>query len=238
MKKLINYKKYIITAAFVLCGIFYSCYRMSASSVNTGDVIMAAGGTEGNSSVTSAGADMADVTDAEGTQQPEKDDAVSRTDETHDTQGDDRIYVYVCGNVVSPGVYRCNPDERVYAVIDMAGGFTGSADRNYLNLVERVTDGQRIYVPAIGEPQDSIAGNSGQSIKEHDSSSGSGSTLININTATNEQLQTLPGIGASRAADIINYREENGRFKSIDEIKNVSGIKDSLYKKIKDLICI
>lgn len=142
------------------------------------------------------------------------------TDE-HNTK--EVCYVYVCGSVNSPGVYECSAGLRVYELIELAGGFSENADETYLNLVDSVKDGQKIYVPKVGETFEgsSQAGNK-----------------ININSATAPQLMTLPGIGESRAKDIIAYRQKNGTFKDISDIKNISGIKDAAFDKIKDLICV
>ena len=99
--------------------------------------------------------------------------------------------------------------------------------RNILNLADMVTDGQRIYVPAIGETDNAMP----------DVQDGR-SDLVNINTADVSQLTTLPGIGESRATSIIAYREENGAYGTIEDIMNVSGIKEAAFSKIKDYICV
>lgn len=136
----------------------------------------------------------------------------------------DSVYVYVCGHVVAEGVVECAKDARIYEAIELAGGADEEADLTSLNLAAVVSDGERIYVPAAGESD----------------SAGSGSTtaLVNINRADEEELMTLPGIGSSRAADIISYRKTNGRFESTEDIMKVSGIKESAYNKIKDYICV
>ncbi len=160
----------------------------------------------------------------------------------------DKIYVHVCGAIVNPGVYTCEADSRLFEVVELAGGFAQDADETYLNLVDKVTDGQKIYVPSIDEiPQDNSTGTvSGDNVSgqiQRNTSSGNSisngnSGLININTATKEQLMTLPGIGESKAADIIDYRNSIGSFNKPEDIKNISGIKEAAYAKIKDMICI
>lgn len=144
------------------------------------------------------------------------------------TRADVRIYVYVCGCVVNPGVYEAYENMRVYQIIEMAGGMTENANRDYLNIAENVTDGQKLYVPEKGEI---IADTDGKQVVGK-----AGSEKVDINSAAKEQLMTLPGIGESRANDILAYRAANGRFLSIEEIKNVSGIKDAAFNKIKELI--
>lgn len=137
------------------------------------------------------------------------------------------ICVYVCGQVNSPGIYYIGAGLRVADAIEAAGGITEDAYVEALNLAENVSDGQRIYVPAENETTGSPA----------DSQSGR-TSLININTADASELVTLPGIGESRALSIIAYREENGAYSKIEDIMNVSGIKEAAFSKIKDRICV
>lgn len=140
------------------------------------------------------------------------------------------IYVYVCGCVANPGVYGSFEDMRIYQAIDMAGGMTAEADHNYLNMAEFLKDGQKIYVPSMSENLSVMTVMNGNS--------GSGGSMLNINTAGRDQLMTLPGIGESRADDIISYRSSNGLFKSIEDIKNVSGIKEAAFARIRELIVV
>ena len=137
------------------------------------------------------------------------------------------VCVYVCGNVVNPGVYELSGDRRIADAIAAAGGAADGGDETALNLADFICDGQRIYVPDYEEVLDGTY-----------SDGNGGSGLININTAQVNELMTLPGIGQSRAESIITYRQENGRFNTIDDIMNVSGIKDAAFSKIKDLICV
>jgi len=141
-----------------------------------------------------------------------------------------KICVYVCGCVINPGVFELNENMRVYQAIEMAGGMTEYANYNYLNMAEYLIDGQKIYVPDMNENLSSQV-----SLQTLDDSS---NTLININSATKDQLMTLPGIGESRADDIISYRTTNNKFETIEDIKKVSGIKDAAFNKIKDLIVV
>lgn len=136
-----------------------------------------------------------------------------------------QIYVYICGAVSEPGVYQVAADTRVYEGIAQAGGCTEGADLGSINLADKLSDGQKVYVPVEGE----TVSNQAQGTE------GSGS-MVNINTATVSELTTLPGIGESRAKDIINYRTKNGFFTSTEDIMNVSGIKEAAYEKIKDRI--
>ena len=141
------------------------------------------------------------------------------------------VYVQIGGAVNSPGVYKVSSDKRVFEAIELAGGLRADADRNRVNLVSPVVDEMQIYVPEIGEV-------STQQTLEQQTQSDSSSGKININTAQAEDLTRLPGIGESRARTIIQYREEHGGFQNISEIMNISGIKQAMFDKIKDLITI
>ena len=166
--------------------------------------------------------------------------------ETNDSQS---FVVYVSGYVNNPGVYELSAGSRVIDAIDAAGGYSKEAYDNYLNLASLISDGQMIYVPSEEEVSqgnvESIAGNgstSGIGVNGNGGNSGSNGTgnsggLVNINSASKEELMTLPGIGESKADKIIAYREANGRFNSPEGIMEISGIKDGLYNKIKDKIC-
>ena len=140
----------------------------------------------------------------------------------------EKIYVYVCGNVNKPDVYELNLGSRMFEVIELAGGFTDNADYSSLNLAMVLKDGMRLYVPAIGENSDS------QSIIEDSDDN----KLVNINNADISELMTLPGVGEAKAKDIITYREKNGSFKRIEDIMNISGIKEAAFEKLKDYICV
>lgn len=134
-----------------------------------------------------------------------------------------RIYVYVCGAVNRPGVVALPEGSRAEAALEAAGGFRPDARTDYINLAAKVGDGEKLYFPAMEEEAE-FAEESGES------------GLININTADEEALCTLPGIGISKARDILRYREENGPFESCEDIMKVPGIKTSVYGKLKDSI--
>lgn len=137
------------------------------------------------------------------------------------------IYVYVCGAVVNPGVYELPEGSRINAALQAAGGFTEEAGRDYLNLAAKVSDGEKIYFPTAAEAEE---------LERAEEAAQKG--LVNINTATVSQLMDLPGIGEARAKDIIAYREENGDFKSAEELMKVPGIKESMYAKLSDRIIV
>lgn len=180
-----------------------------------------------------------------------KDTGVENTEKTENIETNDSqsFVVYVSGYVNNPGVYELSAGSRVIDAIDAAGGYSKEAYDNYLNLASLISDGQMIYVPSEEEVSqgnvESIAGNGGTSgigVNGNGGNSGSNGTgnsggLVNINSASKEELMTLPGIGESKADKIIAYREENGRFSTPEGIMEISGIKDGLYNKIKDKIC-
>lgn len=136
------------------------------------------------------------------------------------------IYVYVCGEVSSPGVYRLPPEARVYEAVAQAGGLTKQADAAAVNQARELTDGEEIYVPALGEAAVSSE------------TSGSTDGKININTADAAQLTALEGIGESKAAAIIAWREENGGFSTVEDLLKVNGIAEKTFEKIKDEISV
>ena len=145
------------------------------------------------------------------------------------------VYVDVDGAVVSPGVYRLKDGARVAQAIDAAGGL---APVTGLNRASKVTDGQKIHVPTVGEQQASIA-EAGVDGGASASLGVSGATgLVNINTASAAELQTLSGIGPSMAQSIIDERTKNGAFASVDDLMRVSGIGEKKLAKIKDSICV
>lgn len=153
----------------------------------------------------------------------------------------DTIRVYVCGCVVSSGVYELPAGARIETAILAAGGLTEDADETQVNQAGHLTDGMQITVPEKGtgtavspvmEEGTGAAGTSNQS------PGAEGEAKVNLNTATAEELTALNGIGESRAADIIAYRDENGPFQTIEEIMKVSGIKNALFEKIKDHITV
>ena len=157
------------------------------------------------------------------------------------------VYIHVCGLVSTPGVYGLPAGSRVYEAIEAAGGFSEAAVPDYLNLAQVLEDGMKIQVPdreqaeewkARGLTQSGISMGGGTAGVQTSGRTGSGEggskARVNLNTASREELMTLRGIGASRADDIIHYRQEFGGFKSIEDIMNVSGIKDAAFEKINE----
>lgn len=155
------------------------------------------------------------------------------TEDNQEIQLNDKkedIVVEIKGEIKLPNIYQLKQDSIINDLIEKAGGLTELADTSKINRAEKLTDHQCIVIPNKNDAKPAEISSS--------QSTGSQSKLININTATESELDSLPGIGPSRAKDIIKYRETNGGFKSIEEIKNIKGIGQSSFEKLKDLITI
>lgn len=154
------------------------------------------------------------------------------------------IMVHITGNIKNPGLVKLKEGSRIADAIESAGGTTSLADLSQINLAYILEDGQKIYIPSFEDTPTSseyITTDPGENVLEEDSLStfsSSVSTPVNINTASQTQLETIPGIGPSTALKIISYRKENGPFQSVEDIKNVKGIGDSKFEEIKDSICV
>lgn len=152
-----------------------------------------------------------------------------RSDSTIDTVGEskkEQIYVQVSGAVKYPGVYALEDGSRIFQAVELAGGVTESADISSLNQAEVLSDGQMVYIMEIGEVREE----SSQTSEEQDDGK------INLNTATETELKSLPGIGESKAKSILAWREANGGFSQIEDLMKVEGIKDGVFSKIKDSV--
>lgn len=155
--------------------------------------------------------------------------------QTQYKQEDTTITVYVSGEVNSPGLVELPSDSRIDDAIKACGDFTPLADKAKINLAQKLTDGMQIQVNSK-----TPINNSNEQVNDTNSNSpnnNSSSNLININTATKEDLDTLPGIGPATAQKIIDYRQEHGNFSSIEDIKNVKGIGEAKFSKMQDKIC-
>ena len=162
----------------------------------------------------------------------------------------EKNYIDIKGSVKKPGVYEFKENDRVIDAINMAGGLKKNANTSNINLSEKLKSEMVIYVYSDSEIK---KGNNALScnticetkvieinncIEEKTNNNNTNNNLININIASLEELQTLTGIGESKAKNIIDYRTTNGSFKTIEEIKNISGIGDALFEKIKDKITV
>lgn len=179
----------------------------------------------------------------------------NQTNET-EKETEETIVVHISGAVNIEGIVELEAESRIANAIEKAGGVKENADMTDINLAYPLEDGMKIHIPTKEETEANknnenmidesyVTSSSGGVSSKEDTNSIQGSSKsttsnakVNINTATQEELDTLPGIGPSIASKIIDYREQNGKFNSIEEIKEVSGIGDAKYEKIKDSITI
>ncbi len=157
---------------------------------------------------------------------------VSKTEEKVEIT---KIKVHIAGSVVTEGIIELEEGARVADAIKEAGGTTADANTKKINLAQKLQDGQKIYIPNQNETEEDIMENLGETIEENSINS---SSKVNINTATQTELELLSGIGPSIASKIISYRKENGKFKKIEDIKNVPGIGEAKFNSIQDQITV
>lgn len=176
-------------------------------------------------------------------------------------QNENKIIVHVSGSIIKEGIVELNSNSRIADAIEKAGGVKEDADMSKINLAYMLEDGMKIYIPSKNDKEElqeydqlnnyvqggssslgsgkNLSSNTSSNLKVDKNTNGySNGNKININKATQTELETLPGIGPSTATKIINYRNKNGKFNKTDDIKNVSGIGDSKYNNIKDFICV
>lgn len=247
--------RYLLTVICMLAaGICYSCGRTGKADPESQiltvelDDSEAAEGTKGQNGLISAESEAGTESAAEEEERVPEESPSRQTESV-------RFYVHICGEVNNPGVYEMEPGSRIFQAVEMAGGLTEEAADQCLNMAQEIGDGMKITVPSreqlgqTGEAgaKEGTAGVPGEWI-EFPGGSGKGSggaaegageeKKVNLNTASKEELMALRGIGEARAEDIIRYREEFGPFRTIEEIMNISGIKEAAFRKIKDSITV
>ena len=179
---------------------------------------------------------------------------VSKKEDTKKEPASNETFkVDIKGEIINPGIYSLSSASRVIDVIEKAGGLTPNANTTVINLSKKIIDEMVIIIYSNEQVQNfSKTKEVEQQVQQYCmqpdnnalkndaciTESTNTSSKVSINNATLEQLQTLPGIGASKAQDIINYRTEHGQFQSIEDLKNISGIGDSIFAKIKDYITL
>ncbi|WP_394770370.1 helix-hairpin-helix domain-containing protein [Lacisediminihabitans sp.] len=139
------------------------------------------------------------------------------------------IYVHVLGAVASPGLFLLKDGDRAVDAVSAAGGFTATADQAQLNLARRLVDGEQIYVPNVGESAPAAAGGGAAAQPPG---------KVNLNTADEATLETLPRVGPAMAKRILDWRKTNGRFSSIEDLMGVTGVGDKTFEGLKDLITV
>jgi len=156
------------------------------------------------------------------------DDVAAKNDFRQPEQSDE-IFVYISGAVNKPGVFKASPNARVFDIVAMAGGLTDEADRAKTNLAQSIKDGMHIHVVDKLPVSNELSATTGTTKTKV-------GNKVNINHADKSELDTLPGVGPALAERIIEYRQTNGSFTSIDELKNVPGIGSSKFEKMKEKI--
>lgn len=224
-------KVVLVTLFVIVAGIFYSC-RMNQKE----EAILSFDNQEDtglpgsvNQSDELGSSELSDLT---------TDENIDATDVKIATSNTDEIYVYICGEVQNPAVYKVAKTARVFEVIAVAGGLTEAAAEEYINQALTVSDGQQIYVPSSDEVEEILLFEA-DNVSSNETPDNTGEVIkqeVNINTADATELMTLSGIGQAKAQAIIEYRNNNGDFKTIEDIMQIDGIKESVYEKIKDKI--
>lgn len=164
------------------------------------------------------------------------------------SSNDEKIYVQIAGAVRSPGVYEMQKGDRIFQVVEKAGGFSDDAYEASVNQAKHISDGDFIRIYTVSEVESfnerrevsieiPLSESEASDIDVLNTAS-ENDGLINLNTASKEELMTLPGIGESKADMIIAYREEKGSFQNIEDIMNISGIKEKAFSKVKDKITV
>ncbi|AUA18718.1 helix-hairpin-helix domain-containing protein [Streptococcus suis] len=174
------------------------------------------------------------------TEFPQTEQASSSQEQTEETSTEvseepSQLVVDVKGAVEKPGLYTLEAGARVNDAVEAAGGLTSQADPKSVNLAQKLSDEAVVYVASKDENISVVASTTASSAMSQEEKN---TSLVNLNTATEADLQTISGIGAKRAADIIAYREANGGFKSVDDLNNVSGIGDKTMESIRPYVTV
>ena len=152
--------------------------------------------------------------------------------ETEDEKGNTKIKVYITGEVKNQGVIELEEGDRIADAIEKAGGQTEQASLKNVNLAYQLEDGQKIYIPNVNDNETEIIDDGASGVVDDTTNQ----TVVNINKADETELQSLNGIGESLATSIVQYRKENGKFETIEDLKNVPGIGDSKFENNKEYI--
>ena len=253
MKKRKNTNKIIITVIVIVLGLigYYIYYKNSKTynefeeSSQLEELIPYEEEKQkgGKSSVEDESFSQGDSNDLKNTKTDEQE--TESLNENEENNGE-MIIVHITGEVNNWGVIELPQGSRIIDAVNKAGGFTDEADVEAVNLAYVLSDGIKVYIPSKNEDpmgdftaEEYITADSGDNVITGGEKMGeSKNELVNINKATQTELETLPGIGPSTALKIISYRNENGAFSSIEDIKNVNGIGDSKFESIRDLICV
>ena len=212
-----KYSIFLLPAGLLLFGALFFVYRAKQKNALRGELVCASytSGVTGESRVDKAGAD----TGTEETMSAETKESAAVT-----------VSVYLCGAVKKPDVYEVPKGTRLNEVLKLAGGFREDAAQDAVNLAASVEDGSMIRVPTLEE---AAKGAEAVGLAAEETSG-----KVDLNRADKAELMTLPGVGERKAEQIIAYRKAHGKFQSIEEIKNIPGIKEKAFEKLKDSIMV
>ncbi|MGQ7556895.1 helix-hairpin-helix domain-containing protein [Streptococcus suis] len=182
-----------------------------------------------------AKSDQTGLTDFSQTEQTSSSQEQVEEVSTEESEELSQLVIDVKGAVVKPGLYTLEEGSRVNDAVEAAGGLTSQADPKSVNLAQKLSDEAVVYVASKDENISVVTSTTASSAMSQDEKN---TSLVNLNTATETDLQTISGIGAKRAADIIAYREANGGFKSVDDLNNVSGIGDKTMESIRPYVTV
>lgn len=159
---------------------------------------------------------------------------------TEENNNQEKIVIHITGAICNEGIYELEENSRIADAVKMAGGLKEDADLKQINLAYVLEDGMKINIPSKNENTNEDSNNTESYITKENLNSSNNTKIskVNINNATQTELETLPGIGPSTALKIINYRKEKGKFNKIEDIKNVNGIGENKFNKIKEFIKI
>ena len=151
---------------------------------------------------------------------------------------EEKIVIHIAGQVANPGIVELKDGARIVEAIEAAGGVTSDANLEKINLAYVLEDGMKVYIPSIADEDENNYVTTGSSGVSSNSSNATQTLKININTASVDDFSKIPGIGSSIASRIVEYRKENGKFSTVEDIKNVSGIGDAKFNNIKNYIYV
>lgn len=172
------------------------------------------------------------IADTQASIESESNETSLKESVSENTAVEEYVDVFVSGCVNNPDVYTLKKGSIINEAVKMAGGFSERACKDYVNLAKKLEGGEHIIIPSVDEVESAGFQISSEEVKDSQSK-----TLVNINTATKEELMSLPGIGERKADSIIEYRKSKA-FSSLEDIMNIPGIKEAAFNKIKDKICI
>lgn len=170
----------------------------------------------------------------------DKDESSDSKSENSKNISSKEITIYISGEVNNPGIVTLKSDDRLADAVKMLGGVTKKADMNNINLAIKLEDEMHYIIPKKGDKTNNSNQNTNENMNNNQvtNETNSQNNKININTASIQELDAIPGVGEATANKILSYREENGNFKNIEEIKNVNGIGEKKYENMKDSICV